>query len=567
MKNKFKRLIAAFLCVVMAVSLIACAQDTPNSESSNNEAPATSAVQNEAQPTEAPERGKITVNMGRQILSSAVLPEGATWEDNAYTRMAEEELNIDIVDEFEADGEDYTRQVSLAIAAGEIPDIMKVTTRSELVELYENDLIADLSDVYAAYASDELKAIYDTYGGRAIDEVTIDGQMLAIPATGGSAFPGLAWIRSDWLEKCGITIDEDGNGCITIDEVKMVAETFIKENPENAEKMVGIASVSSLTSSTPDANYRINPLAYALGATPRTWYEENGKLVYGSTTEAMKDTLALLADWYKEGIIDEQLGTRTSSDMKSMLINGELGIFFGTWHVPDWYLNSVYEANPNACYKAYAIEDENGKVNCAHIKATTGYMVVSKEFSNPEIVVELANLFHVDLDTNPEIQAKYPEALAYRTGGVDGSSRPMNIEIVKSESTSYVDIQAALDGKITAEDIKSAEDSSLVPVIKGYLDGDVNALSWSKYLSRMEGLKSWYWLGQNGLLEYVTPAFHDTTPTEETHQANLNKLEEETFIKIVTGALDVETGFAQFVADWEAQGGLKIADEIQEQLN
>lgn len=565
MKNKFRKLMAAVLSVVMVVSLAACAPQTPVD---NN----TGAAQNEtegktdAPATDAPERGTITVKMGRQILSSAVLPEGATWEDNAYTRMAEAELNIDIVDEFEADGEDYARQVSLAIAAGEIPDIMKVTSRSELVELYENNLIADLTDVYEAYASDGLKAIYDTYDGRAIEEVTIDGKMLAIPATGGSAFPGLAWIRSDWMEKCGITVDEDGNGCITIDEVKMVAETFIKENPENVEKMVGLTSVSSLTSMTPDTNYRFNVLAYALGATPRTWYEKDGELVYGSATEEMKETLALLADWYEEGLIDEQLGTRTSDDMKSLLINGELGIFFGTWHVPDWYLNSVYEANPDARFKAYAVEDENGKVNCAHIQATTGYMVVSKEFSNPEIVVELANLFHVDLDENPEIQAKYPEALAYRTGGVDGSSRPMNIEIVKSESTSYVDIQAALDGKITAEDIKSAEDSSLVPVIQGYLNGDVNVLSWSKYLSRMEGLKNWYWLGQNDLLEYVTPAFHDTTPTEETHGANLSKLEEECFIKIVTGALDVETGFEQFVKDWFAQGGTKIAEEIKEQL-
>ena len=52
----------------------------------------------------------------------------------------------------------------------------------------------------------------------------------------------------------------------------------------------------------------------------------------------------------------------------------------------------------------------------------------------------------------------------------------------------------------------------------------------------------------------------------ETNWANLEKLEEETFIKIVTGEVDVETGFEQFVSDWYAQGGTQIIKEISEQL-
>ena len=56
-------------------------------------------------------------------------------------------MNIDIVDAFEATGDDYDRQVSLALSAGDIPDMMKVGSLDELEELYENDLIADLTGV------------------------------------------------------------------------------------------------------------------------------------------------------------------------------------------------------------------------------------------------------------------------------------------------------------------------------------------------------------------------------------------------------------------------------------
>ena len=103
-----------------------------------------------------------------------------------------------IVDEFEANGDDYDRQVSLALSAGDIPDIMKVTTLDELQELYENDLIADLTESYESHASDYLKGIYDSYGGRAL-EMTFDGKIMAIPGTNADSGPSIVWISSDWL--------------------------------------------------------------------------------------------------------------------------------------------------------------------------------------------------------------------------------------------------------------------------------------------------------------------------------------------------------------------------------
>ena len=52
----------------------------------------------------------------------------------------------------------------------------------------------------------------------------------------------------------------------------------------------------------------------------------------------------------------------------------------------------------------------------------------------------------------------------------------------------------------------------------------------------------------------------------ETNWANLQTLEEESFIKIVTGAVDIDEGFDTFVKDWKAQGGDTIASEITEQV-
>ena len=50
-----------------------------------------------------------------------------------------EKLNVRIRDEFEANGEDYDRQVSLAIASGELPDALFIGSKDILDELVEDD--------------------------------------------------------------------------------------------------------------------------------------------------------------------------------------------------------------------------------------------------------------------------------------------------------------------------------------------------------------------------------------------------------------------------------------------
>src|SRR5699024_3573188 len=104
--------------------------------------------------------------------------------------------------------------------------------------------------------------------------------------------PSIVWIRSDWTEQLGITIDEDGNKQITIEELEMVANEFMEKNPAKAENLVGMAFTPWLTSEDPDGTYSMNSIAYAMGAFPKTWMNVDGKVVYGTLTEESKAALA-----------------------------------------------------------------------------------------------------------------------------------------------------------------------------------------------------------------------------------------------------------------------------------
>lgn len=551
--------------MAVAVSFLAAAtacssQDASSNAGSQGNAPTSSETGNEA--------GTIKVSMGRQTLQNVTFPDGDTYEDNAYIRMAEKKLNIDITDEFEANGDDYDRQVSLALSAGDIPDMMKVGTLDEVQELYENDLIADLTGVYEEYASDYLKAVYDSYDGRAMDNVTFDGMMMALPGTNTDSGPSIVWIRSDWMEQLGVKLDEDQDGCITIEDVETVAKEFMEKNPENAENVVGVAFAPWLTNGDPDGTFSMNSIAYALGAFPKTWMKKDGKVTYGSTSEEMKQALAVASGWFQEGILDPQVGTRTWDDITALLANGQCGITFGTWHIPDWLLNNVYALNGNAAFEAYALADANGKVNCKHNNATAGYIVVSKDFEHPETAIQIANLFYDELVNSKGLLEEYPEVASYVANGVDGSSRPFNIEVNSYTSLldDYADLERCLSGEITVEEVRTSEQRSNATSISAYLEGNEDATGWSKYHSRSKGVELIQSLTENDLFSWLTPVFPQTTPTMETNLANLEKLEEETFIKIVTGEIDVESGFEQFVADWNKQGGEQILNEIAEQL-
>ncbi len=552
--KKIKKAVAIMLSAVMSISVVACKNadsvDKPHVEDPNA-------------------RETVTLTFGRQTTANPKIPDGDTYEDNAYIRMTEKELNVDIVDVFEAEcGDDYNRQVALALSSGDLPDIMKVATKDEVRELYENELIADLSDYYDECASDYVKSLYDTYGGRTLANVTFDGQLMALPATAADAGPTLCWVRQDWVDSLGIEIDSDGDRCLSLDEVEELAKTFKEKNPAGASNPEGIAFDTTLTTATSDGTNSINAIAYAMGAYPRLWFEnKDGAIAYGSTSNQMKETLGVIRDWFKSGVVDSQLGTRTWDDITSLLTNGQTGIVFGSWHTPDWLLNNVYMMDEKAVFTPFAVANKQGKINCCHCDAAGEYIVVSKDCRNPELAIMILNLFYDRLVNDKALLEKYPDVAKYLAEGVDGTVRPFNIEV--KSSTYLVDeyecLSAALNGTGTKDEIPTAEERTNYDVISAYNEGNGDVTGWCKIHSRTKGVDMLKYLNEKDRYNWRTPVYPETTATMKTAWANLQTLEEESFIKIVTGTVDLDKGFDDFVEAWKTQGGDDICKEIEVQ--
>lgn len=513
----------------------------------------------------------VVCTMGRRTIANPKFPDGDTYENNAYTRYLKEKINVEVKDEFEANGEDYDRQVSLAIASGEIPDIMLVGSKDVLNELVENDLVEDLTDEYEEYASDFIKEIYDSYDGRCLDTATYDDRLMAMPGTNLDSAPCEVFVRQDWLDKLGLKVDEDGDKCLTVDELEDIAKNFVEKDPGETGNPVGMAFAPYLTAGDyGGSGYTMTAIGSAYKAFPGSWLQdEKGKVYNGSTTEGMKEALAKLAEWFQEGIVDPQFGTRTWDDITALLTNGQTGITFGPWHIPDWLLNNVRSMNPGAEFSTYTICDDKGKVNVVHNNACSGYMVVRKGFSNPEILVKMVNLYYDDIVNNKNLAEEAPEVSEY-VKTVDNSARPFQVEVNSYTSLldDYSDVKNCVEGKISKDEVRTIESKTIVDSVNRYLEDPVNAnvADWSKYTSRMGGVALIQDMTEKDKFEWFSPVFFDTTKTMEKNGADLNKLQEETFVAIVTGAKPVEA-FDDFVKEWKERGGDTITKEVQESVD
>lgn len=513
----------------------------------------------------------VVINTGRQTATNARLPKGDTYENNAYTRILKQKLNITIKDAFEANGTDYDRQVSLAMAGNNLPDMMMVDNHNDLQEMVENDQIMDLTQVFNQYASDKLKELYnsykDIYEGGALGKCTFDGKIMALHDTTGDSGSNIVWVRQDWADKLGIKLDQDGDGCITLDELKNVAKQFIAKDPGGTGKPVGIPVQPTPTDGGNDGgSFTLTGIANSFGAFPKRWQKDaSGKVVYGSITNETKDFLTTMASWFKEGILDPQCGTRTWNDCQSLLVNNQAGIAFGMWHMPDWCFNMVKQKDPSAQFRCYAIASKSGKVNFMHVAPSERYLVVKKGYKHPEAVIKMMNFFYDTLKgkESSTVMPDIDEAMK-----MDNCTKPVNMEILNSDFylRSYEQIMAGSKDSSKIKDIDVAEDRMIAKEIATYNKDPKSASTedWAHYTSRTFGLGLYHSLTQKNLFNWQMPAFTGTTESMGSMWTNLDKLENAATIKIITGAV-LPSYFDTFVKSWKSQGGDQITNEIKSQ--
>lgn len=500
---------------------------------------------------------EVVYTLGKNTPGSPRLPKGDTYENNAYTRYLKEVLNVQNKDAFEAaNGDAYKQKVSMAIASGTIPDIMQVDAPT-LKQLVDNNMVEDLTEVYKNDATDTIKKDYASYGGKALASATFDGKLMALPSTQCSNTPTMLWLRQDWMDKLGLKAPK------TIDDVENILNEFVTKDPggNGNGKTIGLVSAPTIGGAY-GGLYQMDNVLALYNAFPNQWIKENGKVVYGSTTANMKNGLQKIADLYKKGLIDPQIAARKGDDITSLIVNGQAGAFFGPWWSPDYPLNDAKKLNPNVKWTPYiAPVNSDGTVTAYTQNPASGdYFVVRKGFKHPELLVKIASVINDKM-----LYEDYgkPELMDYIKNGVDSGVRPVNILINDNGATldMYKNIDLALQGKKDPDSLGA--DKGNYEKAQEYLKNPNNpsADAWSGYTSRMVSTK----LMAEAKVNEVNPVFFGQTASMKLKNANLQKLQDEAFLKIVTGQESIND-FDKFVATWKSTGGDQITKEVEEAI-
>lgn len=568
MLSKTKRASSLVLAALLVAASLAGCQNSDKGNNSSAAATANAPAWEEAMTTpfgKYPETVTYTVG---QTASNYSMLDGTPYEkdnatDNVWTRYFKEKLNVQNIAKFEAnDGTDYNQKVSMAIVSGEIPDIMVVPDYSTLQQLYENDLIADLTEAYNNTASDRIKEIYDSYGGRVLENAKFDGKLMAIPTTEISHGPGVLWLRKDWMDKLGLKEPK------TLEDVENIITQFIEKDPggNGPGKTVGLVVDNENVAGISGGQYSLNNIFSLYGAYPKQWIDDgSGNAVYGSIQPEMKPALTKIADMYKKGLIDRQLAVRTGDDRKALLTGGKSGSFLDNWW-GSWTVADTLKLNPDAEWVSYvAPQSEDGSLTMFTGNPSSSYLVVRKGFEHPEAAVKMVSLQFDYQRYQEKDEATLKEFEDYSNLNVGGSPIMVNIDYYDAFYRNVDIMKEALETG-DASKLISNNDINAYNSYKRYLDSVKKGeapdwVAWAGYASSISTAS----MVKEANIKEVNPVFFGTTPSMSLKWPTLSKMELEMYLRIITGD-QTPDAFDNFVDSWKKTGGDIITKEVNEAL-
>lgn len=554
-KRENKKIGMAFLAAAVLLSFSSCKnQEKPQEE---REAKTEDREWEKAENTpygKYPEL--VTYTLGQMSgANNSNLPEGNTYEDNAYTRYLRKMLNIQNESVHMEREERYDEYVNILVKDHTLPDVLVVSDRETLHELVENDLVADLTDVYKSCTSPRIKEMYDSYGGELLEGGMFDGRLMAIPETVIDHGPCLLWLRKDWMEELDLAEPK------TLEEAFTIIEEFKKNRmgTEPGEEPIGLLCDTSLVGTT-STNYSVEPVFDSFGAFPQRWImDEYGGVVYGSVTGETKEALGYLNQLYERGILDTDFALRAQNNLRDIVVEGKCGAFFGLWWTPNNPLMDTYDRDGTAEWEPYYLTEDalNGSQRFTTFRDNK-YVVVRKGYEHPEIVMKIISV----LFDYTRYEAKdADEVNSYFALNVEPTARPLVINVDYYEATYKVteNIRKALNGKISVNSL-SAIEKSYYAACSNYLEGrNVTAEDWAAYKSRISAV---------GLLidgDYKPPVRKYLEDTDGEIPEALKTLEKNTFIQIIMGKKPLDY-FDEFVELWYEQGGKELTEQVREDV-
>ncbi|OPX45687.1 lipoprotein LipO precursor [Ruminiclostridium hungatei] len=559
-KFSLTRLAALALAAMITVSMAACGSDSKSSEATaSGSSTASSTTPADQKPTDllAKYTPEIDLTAWRFLNNGIEFEPGESIENNVYMTSYKEDFGINLKYVWTVPEEQFDQKLNISVASGDLPDIMWLRNK-QLIELAENDMLYDLTDLYKNNTSDFTKSILEQ-DKASFDSAKIGGKLMAIPHTASSVDNlQILYIRADWLKNLGLEMPK------TLQDLYKVSEAFVKNDPDKNGKndTFGLALVKNFL----DVN---NKHASAAGlfagyhSYPRRWVKDaSGSAVYGSIQPQIKDALLQLQTMYKSGQIDKEFGVKDKAKVMETVSSGKVGITYGGLSSPGAFLKDCAINEPNADWQAIELPSIDG-TPAAPVTSmpVTKYYAVNKNCKNPEALMKLVEngSSGYNRDASDEAKAKNEKFGVTKSGIATWQYSLVVYEPALKNLNAHNNVIKAMETNDTS--ILNAEEFGYYDKIQKSKAGDRNF--WGD--ERIFGTPSSadiigkYVDSQNLLTNLF---YGSSTPTMVEKQATLDAMEDEVFTKIIMG--DSIDSFDKFVTDWKKLGGDQITKEVNE---
>lgn len=437
-------------------------------------------------------------------------PEGMDENDNRYLSYIEEQTGLDIQVNTPPT-EVYDEKLDVIMSSGNLPDMLHAYEPVWFDNYVKQGALLPLDDLIDQYGP-HLKAKIPP---EVWDRVKYGGKIYAVPSLNEVTGIELMYARKDWLDRLGLDPPE------TLDEYYEVIRAFAQDDPDGngLQDTVGLTFTANLG--------RSSPFFGAFGTQLDTWFERDGKLVYGNILPETKEALGFLARLYQEGLLEREFPLNLQTNLSEKIEYGKVGLFSATWYDTRAPIAANMKQDPNARWIPLEYPTgPKGDKGVYGIDVIRGYNVIPASSTHAAEVIQLLDFIASD----------------YKTLKLGFEN-----EIWRQDGDRIVTDFALHDESLYRGIYQSLVDVPDETLFKLRLDslGDFNLYNNIQTIHR----------------NIMPNAFYGIpTPAMGKYNENLDRLED-VFVKIIMGIEPLDA-FDRYVEQWKAAGGSEITKEV-----
>ena len=278
---------------------------------------------------------------------------------------------------------DATSAYNLMMASGEVADIIG-TDKVNIEKYIDQGVYIDLTELIDKHAPN-IKKFLEENPDMKKGATYLDGKMYFVPfMADGKASTGW-YVRKDWLKK--LNLEEPK----TVDELYNVMKAFKEQDPNGNGKADEIPYFQR--------GKTVADLYSLFGVRPEWNVGADGKVVYGQYTPEFKVAVENVAKWYKEGLIDREIYTR-SQNARNYALQENLGGVTHDWFTSTSTFNKLLASSIEGFDFSPIVPpaDINGKQwepNSRKIAASSGWGI-SSLCENPEAMIKYMDFWFTE---------------------------------------------------------------------------------------------------------------------------------------------------------------------------